>query len=97
MRDIAHDGWLCTFTIYQQMEIPSVRSWAAPVRGTGTVRKRQAVRPVHHGQNHICRGTLLQPTRRAAGLVQPSSLWPYWLYTVFTASELPPPHPPVSR
>ncbi len=34
--DVAYDGWLCTFTIKQQQEIPSVRSWAAPVRETGT-------------------------------------------------------------
>ncbi len=38
--DVAHDGWLCTFTIKQQLEIPSARSWAAPVRANGTVRKR---------------------------------------------------------
>jgi hypothetical protein len=34
-------------------------SWAAPVRVTGTVRKRQEVRPVHHIQNHTCPVTLL--------------------------------------
>jgi hypothetical protein len=56
LRDVAHDGWLCTFT----MEIPSARNWAAPIRATGTVRKRQVVRPVHHAQNHTCRVTLLQ-------------------------------------
>jgi hypothetical protein len=37
-------------------------------RAIGTVRKRQAVRPVHHVQNHICRVTLLQPARRATVL-----------------------------
>jgi hypothetical protein len=60
LHDIAHDGLLLTFTILrQQLEIPSARSWPAPVRITGTVRKRLAVRPVH--QNHTCRVTLLQP------------------------------------
>ncbi len=56
---VAHDGWLCTFTIYKS-------SWkfhqhaAASARATGTVRKRQAVPPVHHVQNHTCWVTLLQ-------------------------------------
>ena len=26
LRDVAHDGWLCTFTIHHQLEIPSARS-----------------------------------------------------------------------
>ncbi len=60
----------------QQLEIQSARSWAAPVRATGTVQKRQALRPVHHIQSHTCRVTLLQPARRAAVLGQPSSLRP---------------------
>ena len=55
LRDLAHDGWLCTLPKEQQLEMPSTRSWAAPVRTTGTVRKRQAVRPVHHVQNHTGR------------------------------------------
>jgi hypothetical protein len=38
LRDVAHDGRLCTFTIYQQLEIPLARSWAALVRATGNVR-----------------------------------------------------------
>jgi hypothetical protein len=41
---VAHDGWLCTFIIYNS-------SWAAPVRTSGTVEKRQAERPIHHVQN----------------------------------------------
>ncbi len=54
LRDVvAPDGWLCTFTTQQEMEIPSARSWAATVRATGTVRERQAVRPAHHIQNYI--------------------------------------------
>ncbi len=59
LRDVALDGWLCTSTIYQLLEIPAARSWAAPVRATGTVRKRQAVRPVHHVQNNTLGVTLL--------------------------------------
>jgi hypothetical protein len=77
LRDVAHDRWLCTFTIIQQLETQSARSWAAPVWATGTVQKRQAVRPVHHVQNYICRVTLLQPARQAAMLGQPSSLRPH--------------------
>ncbi len=54
------------------MEIPSCRSKDAPVRATGRVRKRQAVRPVHPVKNHTCRVTFLQPARRAAVLGQTS-------------------------
>jgi hypothetical protein len=43
-----------------------------------TVRKRQAVRPVHHVQYHTCRVTLLLPARWAAVFGQPSSLRPHW-------------------
>jgi hypothetical protein len=74
--DLAHYEWSCTFTIQQQLEIPTARSWAAPVRAACTERRRQAIRPVHHLQKHTCRVTLLQPTRRAV-LGQPSSLRPH--------------------
>jgi hypothetical protein len=40
LRDEAHDGWLCTSALKQQLEIASARSWEAPVRATGTVLKR---------------------------------------------------------
>ncbi len=80
LRDITHDGWLCTFTIKQQLEIPSARSWAAPVRATGTVQKRHAVRPVHHIQNHTSQVTLLPRARRVAVLGQPSRIWPLGRY-----------------
>jgi hypothetical protein len=62
-----------------------------PVRATGTVWKRQALRPVHHVQNHTSLVTLLQPARRAAVLGQPSSIGPQW----FTPTVLPlaPHHP----
>ncbi len=33
------DGWMCTFTIQQQLEMPSARSWAAAVRADDSVRK----------------------------------------------------------
>ncbi len=76
MPSVAHCGWLCTFTIEQQLEIKLAHScsWAALVKETGSVRKRQAIWPVHHVQNHTCWVTLLQPARRAAVLGQPSSL-----------------------
>jgi hypothetical protein len=46
----AHYRWVCTFSTYHQLEISSALSWIAPVRATGTVRKKQAVWPVHHAQ-----------------------------------------------
>ncbi len=55
--------WRMVVFIYY-VKIPSARSWAAPIRAANTVRNRQAVRPVHHVQDHTCRVTLL--------LVQPS-------------------------
>ncbi|MFN9907488.1 MAG: hypothetical protein ACK56F_15425, partial [bacterium] len=55
-------------------------SCAAPVRATGTVWKRQTVRPVHHVPKNICLVTLLQPARRAAVLGQPSSLQRHWYH-----------------
>ncbi len=39
----------------------SLQLWAVPVRATGTVSKRRAVRPVHHVQNNTFRVTLFQP------------------------------------
>jgi hypothetical protein len=54
-----------------------------PVRATGTVRKRQPVRPVHHVQNHSWRVTPLQPARLASVLGQPSSLRPHWYAPLF--------------
>jgi hypothetical protein len=42
----------CVRLLYTAAETPSARSAAAPVRATGTVRKRQAVLPVHQVQNH---------------------------------------------
>jgi hypothetical protein len=56
-------------------------SWTAPVRATGTIRKRQAVRPFHHAQNHTCLVAFFQPARRAAVSGQPTSLRPHWLET----------------
>ncbi len=73
----AHDGWLL-YIYYKIAAGNSVSSQlGSSCQGTGTVRKRQAVRPVHHVQNHTCRVTLLQPPRRAAVLGQPSSLRPH--------------------
>jgi hypothetical protein len=67
----------------QQLEIPTARSWAAPARATGTVRKRQAIRPVDHVQILTCRVNLLQPARRAAVLGLPSSLRSHWVYELY--------------
>ncbi len=64
-------------TIQHQLKILSASSWEAPISATGTVRKRQAVWPIHHVQNHIYRVPLLQVARRAAMLGQPSSIRPH--------------------
>ncbi len=40
LRDVAHDRWMCTLAIKQQLEIPSARSLAATVRATDTVGRR---------------------------------------------------------
>jgi hypothetical protein len=42
---VADYGGLSTCIIERQLEIPSARCWAPPVRETGMIRKRQAVRP----------------------------------------------------
>ncbi len=109
LRDIAHDGWLCKFTIYSSWKFHQLaagqllsgqpvrygkgrrygRSIIYKITPAGKVRKREAVRLVHHVQNHTC--TLLKPARRVAVLSQPSSLWPHWLrppsiYTIRRAS-----------
>jgi hypothetical protein len=82
--DIAHDGLSCKFHMEQQLNIPSARSWAAPVRATGTVRACLS------RKTHTYRVTLLQPDRLAAVLGQPSGLQPHWLavskykYTCYT-------------
>jgi hypothetical protein len=67
LRDVAHDGWYIYYCISVAGNFSQLG--AALVRATGTVRKRQAVWPVHHVQI-----TLLQPARRAAVSGQPSSL-----------------------
>jgi hypothetical protein len=59
IRDIGHDGWLCTFIIKQQIEMPSARSWAAPARqGRRYGLARQAVRTVHHSKQITPAGPL---------------------------------------
>jgi hypothetical protein len=66
-------AWRCSWRMVVYIfHTTAARSWAAPVRATGTVRKRQAVRPVHHMKNHTCQVTLLQPARQYAVLGQPS-------------------------
>ncbi len=61
---------MCTFTITAVFEIPSARSWVAPVRATGT-EKAGGIRPVHHVQNHTCRGHS-PPARQAGRRVGPA-------------------------
>jgi hypothetical protein len=76
-RDICNDGWLCTFTIKQQLELPSARSWAAADRAAGTVRQGGRHGPsIAYKITPCCWVTLLQPVRRAAVLDLPSSLRP---------------------
>jgi hypothetical protein len=61
-----------SFTILQELEIPSCRSWAATIRATGTIRKRLAVWPVRHVQNHTSRDTPYQPYSQAGRRVGPA-------------------------
>jgi hypothetical protein len=56
------------YSYYLTAAEKSARSWAAPVRVTGTEREKVGGRargPVHHVQNETCRVTL-QQARRAA-------------------------------
>jgi hypothetical protein len=80
LRDVDYDGWFCTFTIQQELEISLAHNWAALVRATRySTENAGGIRPVHHIQNHICRVTLLQLARRASVLDQPSSVRrPHW-------------------
>ncbi len=70
MHDVAHDGWLCTFTICKTAPGNSI-SLQLGNQATGTVRKRKAVRPVQHVQNHTCWVNLFQPARRVAVQASP--------------------------
>jgi hypothetical protein len=74
-----YSSWRMVVYIYYISSAPSARNLAAPVRANGTVRKRQAVWPVHHVQNHFCRVTLFQPAGWAAVLGHHSSLRPHCL------------------
>jgi hypothetical protein len=75
LREVAHDGWLCTYIyIKQQLEILWARSWAAPVRyGKGRWRGPSITYKITPA------GSLssMQPARQAAVLGQPSSLRPH--------------------
>ncbi len=76
LREVAHDASLCTFT----MEIPSARSWAAPVRATGTVRRRQAVRYSPSITYKITPAGSLSSCQPGGPpcLGQPTSIRPHW-------------------
>jgi hypothetical protein len=85
------DAWLCTLQYNSSCRLHhhAAGHWAAPVKATGTVRKRQAVRPVHHVQ--MLGLSLLQPARQAAVLDQPSmplaSLVPAFILNYLGAFE----------
>ncbi len=65
----------CVYLLYNSSwKFHHFANWAAPIRASGMIQKRQAVRPVYQ----TCWVTLLQPARRAAVLGQPSSLRPHW-------------------
>jgi hypothetical protein len=67
LRDVAHDGVLCTFSNIQ------------PQTGaSGVIRQGRRHGPSITYKITPCWVTLLQPARRAAVLGQPSSLRPYW-------------------
>jgi hypothetical protein len=79
LRDVAHDKWLLTLLYCITAAGNSISSQlCSSSQGMryGS-EKRQAVRTVHYVQNNTCRVTLLQPSRRAAVLGQPSSLQPH--------------------
>jgi hypothetical protein len=48
LRDVAYDGWLCMDVIYY---ITTAGNSISSQLGRQALRKRQAVRPVHHVQN----------------------------------------------
>ncbi len=52
LSEAGHEGWCCTLTILQLLEITLPCSWAAAVRATGTVQKSQVVQAVQNVQNH---------------------------------------------
>jgi len=59
MAKLLTDGCVHLLHNSSYLEVPLALRWAVSVRATGTVRKRQAVRTVHHIPNHICWVTLL--------------------------------------
>ncbi len=99
LRDVSHDGMVVYIYYITAAGIPTARSWAAPVRATGMVRKRQAVWPVHHVENHTCRCRviLLKPARRAAVLGQPSSLRSHWYQQQLVGTKEIPGKKPVKQ
>ncbi len=67
LRDVAHDGVLCTFS-----------NSSATDRGKRRGPSRQAAWTVHHVQNHTLLGHSPPCSQGAAVLGQPSRLWPQW-------------------
>jgi hypothetical protein len=76
MRDVAHDGWLCTFLYNSSSKFHQLSAWQ-PLSGQPVRYEKTGGTVCPSCTNHTCRGTLLQPARRAAVLYQPSSLRPH--------------------
>jgi hypothetical protein len=68
LRDVAHDGVLCTFSIMAQPQTGA----------SGVVRQGRRLGPSIMYKITLCWIALLQPAKRAAVLDQPSSLLPHW-------------------
>jgi hypothetical protein len=76
IRDHGHDRCLCTFTVLQQLEIPSARSWVAHVRKTGMVRqgRRYGAHPSQY-KSHLPGNILPDKQSRAPFMGKPSRVW----------------------
>ncbi len=59
--------------VYQQLDLPDARSWAAPSRSGSTW---VPLPSVHHGKNHSCWATILQLSCQNANQGQHSSFLP---------------------
>ncbi len=79
LRDISHDGWLCTLLYNSRWKLRQLAAGkllsGQPVRYQ---KGRRYCHVVHLIQNHTCRVSFLQSARRAAVLGQPSSLRPHF-------------------
>ncbi len=69
LRYVVLDGWMCTFIIKQQLEIPLARSWAAPVRATERLWKSLAEWAIHHIKKSHLSGYAVLTSPLAFGLI----------------------------